>query len=338
MSSSNSSNNDFLHNIIIRIYRFGNPVIYIIGNIGIFFSALIFSKKSWRKHVCVFYFKVCLFLNFVYLNSTVLPMSFIIGHNINILNSNTWLCKILFYTVLVCSMLSPTVLVLASIDRLLISSQNVDTRLYSSKRLAHFSISISSIFWILFNIHTLIKVNVQEMFPTVFVCYWDLSERYLNFVYYSLMIFNCLFCFLMIILSILSFKNVHHLRSIPNEQRDRVHSMTKKDFQLLRCLFIHGIIYLIFSIPPNSYTVYTMTTKSKEDLLSDFVNDLFTFWYSIFHTSSFFIFIRVSKTFRHEFKRMIYKRFGQHLAPLREENVAIINTNIMISDRKVTST
>ena len=66
------------------------------------------------------------------------------------------------------STLLPTILILASIDRLLISSQNVDTRLYSSKRLAYFSISISTFFWIVFNFHILIKVNIQELYPSVF--------------------------------------------------------------------------------------------------------------------------------------------------------------------------
>ena len=52
----------------------------------------------------------------------------------------------------------------------------------------------------------------------------------------------------MIILSIFAFKNVRHIRAIPRQQRHQIRSMTKKDFQLLRCLFVQDIVYIIFSI------------------------------------------------------------------------------------------
>ena len=55
-----------------------------------------------------------------------------------------------------------TILILASIDRLLISSENVDTRSYSSKRLAFLLISISTVFWMIFNVHILIMVDIQQ--------------------------------------------------------------------------------------------------------------------------------------------------------------------------------
>jgi hypothetical protein len=58
----------------------------------------------------------------------------------------------------------------------IISSQNVDTRLYSSRRLAYFMISISVFFWIVFNFHILVKVNIQQFSPSDFVCYYNLSK------------------------------------------------------------------------------------------------------------------------------------------------------------------
>ncbi|UJR12310.1 hypothetical protein I4U23_016487 [Adineta vaga] len=151
---------ELLNNIIIYIYRYGNLIICILSNIGNILSALIFFRKTWRKNVCVLYFKCCLFVSFAYVNTVVLGTAFITGFNINIQNSNVVLCKIFNYAAYLFSTLLPTILALASIDRLLISSQNVDTRLYSSKRLAYFSISISTLFWIIFNFHSLIKVNL----------------------------------------------------------------------------------------------------------------------------------------------------------------------------------
>jgi len=115
-----------------------------------------------RKNVCVLYFLVCLLLSLVYLNSVILTTAFMTGWNINIENSSVFLCKLMFYVTFITASLIPTILILASIDRLLISSQNVDTRLSSSKRLAYFLIGVSIVFWILFHLYTLIKMNVEQ--------------------------------------------------------------------------------------------------------------------------------------------------------------------------------
>ena len=161
--------------------------------------------------------------------------------NVNLQTLNVFICKIFFYTPFLFSTILPTVLILASIDRLLISSQNVDTRLYSSKRLAYFSISISTLFWFIFCFHALVKVNIQEISPSSFMCYYDFSEFYLHFVSYSSLIINSLFCIIMIILSIVSFKNVRHIRALPR-QRGEIRLMTKRFSITL--LFICSRYYL----------------------------------------------------------------------------------------------
>ena len=323
-SSSDSYYIQLLNTVIVSIYGYGNTVIYVLGTIGNLLSIAIFLKKKWRKNVCVFYFLVSLLLSLVGLNCIVLASSFMTGWNINIQNSSVLLCKLLFYVSFVTATLTPTVLILASIDRLLISSQNIDTRLYSSKRLAYFLISISTIFWILFNLHTLIKVNIQQFGISYFVCYYDLSPFYLNFANYCLMIFNCIFCLLMIILSVLSLKNVRRIRAVPRQQRREVRSMTKKDFQLLRCLFAQDVVYISSSILSTVYAVYKIVTSDQrrtplEQAIVDFLDKLFTFIFFIFYCSSFFIFVCVSKAFRQEVKQIIYRMVGKDVVVLRNE-------------------
>jgi hypothetical protein len=305
-------------------------MIYILGNIGNLLSILIFLKKSWRKYVCVLYFLVCLVLNQIYLNSYILGFIFISGFNINVQYSNVILCKLFYYIPFLIVILFPNILILASIDRLLISSQNVDTRLYSSKRLAYFSISISTSFWMIFNFHLLIKVNLQEISPSVFVCFYDSSKIYFDFIYYSLLIINVLFWFIMVILCVFTFKNVRRIRIIPRQQRIPIRLMKRKDFQLLRCLFTQNIIYILVQICPNVLNVYRTATKLQtrtplEQTINAFLNDLFVFITYISHWSNFFIFLIISKAFRHEIKRMIYKFTGRELNPIREEENVEIN-------------
>jgi hypothetical protein len=340
MTSNDTIYIERLNNAVISIYQYGNLTIYILGNIGNLLSILVFLKRSWRKNVCVFYFLISLLLHSAYLNTVVLGTACMMGFNINAQNSSVVLCKLLNYAAFLLATLIPTILILASIDRLLISSQNVDTRLYSSKRLAYFSISISAFVWIIFNLHVLIKVNIQQLDSTTFVCTYDLSEFYLNFVNYSLSIFNCLFCFLMIILSVLSFKNVRRIRAIPRQRLKQIRSMTKKDFQLLRCLFVQIIVYISVSIIPSSYSVYQLITKHQirtplQEAIINFLDKFFMFVFFIFHCSSFFIFVCVSKAFRQDLKRIIWKIFGKNSVVLREEenkpNIAMQNTIIVES-------
>jgi hypothetical protein len=95
MDSSDIYYINILNNIIVYLYKYALPVVYVLGNIGNLLSALIFSKKSWRKNVCVFYFNICLLFNSCYINAYILGTIFVFGYNINVQNSNVILCKYL---------------------------------------------------------------------------------------------------------------------------------------------------------------------------------------------------------------------------------------------------
>ena len=169
-SSSDNYSLNLFNAVMICLYGYVNPIIYILGMLGNLFSIAIFLKKKWRKNVCVFYFLICLLLSLIALNFQVLPMSLMRYWNINVHNSNIFICKFMLYVIYIVVTLVPTILLLASIDRLLISSQNVDTRLYSSKRLAYLLIGTSAIVWTLFYLHIPIQANIQQIGPSLFVC------------------------------------------------------------------------------------------------------------------------------------------------------------------------
>ena len=101
--------------------------------------------------------------------------------------------------------------------------------------------------------------------------------------------------------------------------------MTKKDFQLLRCLFIQDLIYIIFSIFINIYYAYIVSAKTQFNTaliiaIIIFLNNLFTFLHHIPYCASFYIFIIVSKSFRNELKRMIYKLIGKNIIRIQEDD------------------
>jgi predicted PurR-regulated permease PerM len=121
-----------------------------------------------------------------------------------------------------------------------------------------------------------------------------------------------------------TFKNVRHIRIVPSQQRNQIRSMTKKDFQLLSCLFAQDIAHITCSLGLTVYYVYSTATNDQiptamEQAINNFLDNLFNFLYSIPNCTVFFIFISISRAFRQQLKRMIYKIFGKDLLVPREE-------------------
>ena len=169
------------------------------------------------------------------------------------------------------------------------------------------------------------KVDIQQLAIDQHVCTYDFSPSYLNFLMYSILIISILILLILIILSILAFKNVRRIRADPSHtKRNQIRTMNKKDFQLLRCLYVHNIVYIIGSLIVPVSICYTVTLDYQratplQFALNNFLNDMSTFIHSIPYCTSFFIFIGVSKAFRQELKRMSYTLCGKNLVIVREE-------------------
>jgi hypothetical protein len=107
--------------------------------------------------------------------------------------------------------------------------------------------------------------------------------------------------------------------------------MTKKDFQLLRCLFAHGIAYIIFRMGINIYYGYQAITRDQiqtqlEQAVGTLLNNFLSLLFDISYCISFLIYVVISKAFRHEVKRMVCKMFRRDLRPVRgQENVVVVS-------------
>jgi hypothetical protein len=159
---------------------------------------------------------------------------------------------------------------------------------------------------------------------------------YRNFITFASLIFNSLFCLLMIILSIFAWRNISHIRIIPRQRRNQPRSMTKKDFQLLRCLFTQDVIYISVSLFLTLHSAYVVIRQNQvetplEQAINDFLTKFFTFLYYTFYCSSFFIFFCISKAFRLELQRIIYKMFKKDLIPTRERPDDNVQLNVVVS-------
>ncbi|CAF1412891.1 unnamed protein product [Adineta steineri] len=127
-----------------------------------------------------------------------------------------------------------------------------------------------------------------------------------------------------------AFKNVRRIRAKPHQQRHEVRTMTKKDFQLLRCLFVQDVIFILFSIPLRLSSAYQSATADKtrtplQKATDDFFNNFSTVLHHIPYCASFYIFILVSKAFRHELNRMIFKIVGIDIPSIQHEEKRLNN-------------
>ena len=101
--------------------------------------------------------------------------------------------------------------------------------------------------------------------------------------------------------------------------------MTKKDFQLFRCLYVHNCLHMILSIGLTIYIVYDAFTVKNQP--SNIQNSFFYFLYGFTNflhyipfCLSFYIFIWVSKAFRNEFKRILYQIFRKNQITIHDED------------------
>ena len=305
------------NNITARLHQYLGIPLYVIGNLSNIICVMIFIRKTWRKNVCVFYFLTCLFFDCMNVNVSLLGSIVILGFNIDLTRSNVALCKIYNYLSLLLSTLSATILILASIDRLLISSQNIDTRLYSSRRLAYLLISVSTTLWSIFFIHILIQFDIQRIGFFASICLFDVMAIYADFIAYSMLIIDVVAFFLMIVLLTLSFKNVRRIRSIPRRQRQIGRTMHKKDFQLLRCLFAKDILYIVFNTFLCFYLIYKSIRKSQTQTIGQQQLDVFAFnlgylIHQIPFCVSLYTYSLISRAFRQDFKRLVWKMIGKN--------------------------
>ncbi|CAF4157141.1 unnamed protein product, partial [Adineta steineri] len=101
---------------------------------------------------------------------------------------------------------------LPSIDRVLVTSSNARTRQKSTRHLAYICIGCGTLFWILFHCHALILVDIQEIAPGYFTCYFRAGLYVVFTGYYSLLVKAITVPLLMIIFGIWTARNIRKVR------------------------------------------------------------------------------------------------------------------------------
>ena len=300
------------------LYRWGGPILTILGTVSCILSFTVFSKKNLRKNPCTIYLIAYHIASLLQIYTTVLPQTLAKGYNADPTLYNLAFCRFRFYTTLLFDVLCPSYLILASIDRILLTSRHARTRQRSSPRLAYKCIMFITLFWLLAHSHTLAFCHIFVLGPGYNLCYFQPGNYYAFISYYTVIGKGLLLPLLLLIFGSWAIKNVRGLGRVvpiavtPSDRKRGVgvsrltHS---KDRQLLRILLIDVGIYLIFnlmmSIVITYQQIFTDQSQSNDEVrIRTFYVLVSVFSGYIPNCTGFYNNLLVSSTFRREARKV----------------------------------
>jgi hypothetical protein len=324
------STSTLLNSIQQNLYRFGGPLLLLVGIISFILNLLVFTKDTLRKNPCT----ICLIgvniTNFLFLYLGFLFTMLATGYDINLTSKNIIFCRFDIYIAFVLVCLESSYLILASIDRTLVTSPNAGTRRLSTRRFITISMISLALIWALFSIHTSIFTQILQYGPNYFVCYYQ-PGAYTTFItFYSLVINGVLPPALMTLFGCWTVKNVSRIHRVRHDSRannttvvvvGRPRTLQSKDQQLIRMLFVEILTYVICKFPVAIFYIYQQITQSRgksveEGLIEQSILQLLYFWYFVESAISCYSNILVSKTFRTELKRSLSNAYQLFLRQL----------------------
>ncbi|CAF1253651.1 unnamed protein product [Adineta steineri] len=302
------------------LYQFGGLILIIIGTLSCTMSLIVFSRNILRKSACSSYLIALNISNIITMYLPFLILVLDAGYNIHPTLYSLIFCRFNLYVQFLFDILCPFYMILASIDRVLITSSNARTRQRSTHHFAYICIISGTLFWMLFQTHTLIFGSIIEYAPNYFLCYFQ-SGAYLVFIaYYAILIKTILVPLLLITCGLWSVKNIRSLRRIrvaPVLSMNRIttaadpHPLLRaRDRQLVRMLLIDIIIYIIFNWAVSVFLMYQQATQytiksSVQNLIEVFIASVSTFSNHIPFCIECYTNLIVSKTFRNEVKKVL---------------------------------
>jgi hypothetical protein len=275
-------------------------------------------QKNLRKSPCSIYFVAVNISSLLIIYAALFPPTLSTGYGINLTANNIVYCRLTIYGSFFLQSVNSFYLFFASVDRILITSSNASTRRVSTRRLAYICIIGATLFWALFHIHALILVDIIQLGPNYYVCYFQ-PGVYPVFIAYYTLVFAILIPITMAITGLWTVMNIRRLNrvknlpvvwtsnaTVGNVQR----SATPKDRQLILMLLIDIMVFIIFSSLMAAYLmeqqITQYETKSYEQIEVDtFIGNVASVSVNIPFCVGFYTHLIVSKTFRSEVKTIL---------------------------------
>ncbi|CAF1314510.1 unnamed protein product [Adineta ricciae] len=304
--------------ILSSLFQIAGIILLAIGSLSCILNLIVFTSNSLRKNPCAMCFVGISTVDLLYLYLGLLPTILQSGFNINPGTSNIVFCRCFYYVDFILSILGPTYLIITSIERTLVTSRNAGIRKRSTRRLVLLCLISSILFWALFQIHIFIYINIIQIAPNYFLCYYQAGLYTAFITFYSLFIVGITPPVLMGIFGFLTLRNIRQVSQVRHHSHTsiietiaagRPHAIHSKDRQLIRIVFMEIMIYLISRFPSTIFLIYQQITQheTKSDAqisIEQFIANITYFTGFIDSSISCYANILISKNFRTELKRI----------------------------------
>jgi hypothetical protein len=311
--------------------RYGFPFLLALGNIGNLLFIITFSRKQHRHNPCSLYLLTSAIVNLIGINWGY-------GSNLNAIYQSPdpftvslALCRTRGYIIQITSSIHRTMIALACMDRFALSSSQASIRAYSKPKVALKMIVGSILFWMIASIHLLFFETIQNNRCLVFGTYG------LFFSIYQVCVYGIIFPALMIVFGILLWKNLKHLRvrvqPLQRANNPPQQGLQKRDLDLMKFVLAEVVVGIILTYPQPLNLLYTVLAsnvpnKSQHRIqIEAFISFItITVLFYLNYCVSFYLYVIMSKPFRQEIKRTIFKCLR---IPVVEETTAVRDTIAM---------
>ncbi|CAF1527589.1 unnamed protein product [Adineta ricciae] len=300
MASSLVSTLTFSQTILVQYVEL---ILFIIGTVGSLLNILLFSQKKFRSNSCCIYFLAASISTIIMLFVGIIPQIYALKYTPSPIFNRDF-CKARAYLAQMSAMLCRWLLTIACIDRCLLTSTNPGHRRFTTVPIAQKIVFFLCIIWILIPIHVLIFADVRKLGYIICIMSTDTMAIYHNV--YTIIAGGILPPLIMLICAKILWKSLQAKRQRQELIQIRQKRKEIQNIQILIMLLLQVMIFLVFTLPYMSSSLYFAFTRSVTNKSSDrvavesFVN-LFTevvvFVYPAF---TFYSNTLASQTFRNE--------------------------------------
>jgi hypothetical protein len=273
--------------------------LFIIGNIGCIFNAIIFLRPYLISSSCTRYFLASSFANAFQLNIGLTGNILDFGFSIHPYHNSSILCKFRNYLINIGGFLSQTYLLFACIDRYLLTINKSRYRKLNTIPMANRIICFTACLWFINLSHMLIYSNITSHNQ---FCFYSSSSYILFISLHNLILSGFILPILMIIFGFLTLKNMRQIRRRARSRQRRKHYLS---LMLISNVFVNVLFTLIYT-SGLIYLSFFMRNKIQQKIQRRFISFIAIIFYYVPYAISFYVNILTSQRFRSELRKVIY--------------------------------
>lgn len=262
-----------------RLTLYVGYCLFITGIIGNGINIWVFSKYSYRRIPCTFYFLIGSICNILIIVINLSNRLLTVGYQIDLAGSSDVWCKTRQFLLVLTSPLAITCSCLAMIDQFFVTSRSQSLRNCSQIKWTYRILIIATIIWVCNGIPFLLYFKVSPVTNSCINTNPNFNIYLLIYLLGSLFLIPIL---IMILFGWLTYRNIHRTIALANQNVDR---------QLVKMtLFQVGLVIISF-LPFGIYTLYTLATdqlvkKKNVVLIETFIWTIINLLAYLFHSVS----------------------------------------------------